>query len=149
MYLFRQCNVNAKWIESIAVAIFDGDNRLACLNGIGELSKKFFNFPSTCPILDLTHEASLLALMLDAMFQSSVSATKYSILTEKYCYRGVGSRGRRSIPSESHSRTEIIRAISDVDDAIIVRIVAFEERVEFLTCRRVCLSNVRIERGRP
>jgi hypothetical protein len=111
--------------------------RLACLNRTRELSKKFFNFPCTCPILDLTHEARLLALMLDAMFQSSVSATKYSILTEKHCYRGVGLRGRRSIPSESHSRTEIIRAISDVDDAIIVRIVAFEERIEFLTCR-VC-----------
>jgi hypothetical protein len=91
MYLFRQCNVNAKWIGSIAVAIlFDGGARLACLNRSGELAKKFFNFPCTCPILDLTHETHLLALMRDAMFQSSVSAAKYSILTEKHCYRGVG-----------------------------------------------------------
>ncbi len=40
---------------------------------------------------------------------------------------------------ESHSRTEIIRAISNVDDAIIVRIVAFEERIEFLTCNDCAL----------
>ena len=72
--------------------------------------------------------------MRDAMFQPSVSAAKYCILTEKCCYRGVGLRSRRSIPSESHGRTEIIRAISDVDDAIIVRILAFEERIEFLAC---------------
>jgi hypothetical protein len=92
MYLFRQCDVNAKWIESIAVAIFfDGGTRLACLNRIGELSKKFFNFPCTCPIFDLTHEARFLALMRDAMFQFPVSAAKYSILTEKHCYRDVGS----------------------------------------------------------
>lgn len=65
---------------------------LACLNRIGELSKKFFNFPCTCPILGLAHEARLLAFMLDAMFQCSVSAAKYRILTEKYCYRGVGLR---------------------------------------------------------
>jgi hypothetical protein len=90
MYMFRQCNVNAKWIESTAVAILlDGGARLACLNRIGELSKKFFNFPCTCPILDLTHEARLLAFMRDAMVQSSVSAAKYCILTGKYCYRGV------------------------------------------------------------
>jgi hypothetical protein len=44
-----------------------------------------------------------------------------------------------SIPSESHSRTEIIRTISDVDDAIIIRIVVFEERIEFLTCRECAL----------
>jgi hypothetical protein len=93
MYMFRQCNVNAKWIESTAVAtVFDGRARLACLNRIGELTKKFFNFPCTCPIFDLTHEARLLAFMRDAMFQCSVSAAKYCILTEKYCYRGVGLR---------------------------------------------------------
>lgn len=78
MYMFRQCNVTAKWIESSAVAIFfDGGARLACLNRIGELSKKFFNFPCTSPILDLTHEARLFAFTCDAMFQSSVSAAKY------------------------------------------------------------------------
>jgi len=121
IYMFRQCNVNAKWIESTAVAIFfDGGARLACLNRIGELSKKFFNFPCTCPILDLTHEARLLAFMRDAMFQCSMSAAKYCILA-----------------SESHSRAEIIRAISDVDDAIIVRIMTFEERIEFLTFANV------------
>ncbi len=44
------------------------------------------------------------------------------------------------IPSESHSRTEIIRAIPDINDPIIVRIVAFEERIEFLTWKEECLS---------
>ena len=44
-----------------------------------------------------------------------------------------------SIPSESHSRTEIIRTISDVNDAIIIRTVALEERIEFLTCRECAL----------
>ena len=86
MYMSRQCSVNAKWIESTAVAIFFD---LACLNRIRELTKKFFNFPCTRPILDLAHEACLLAFMRDAMFQSSVSAAKYRILTEKHCYRGV------------------------------------------------------------
>jgi hypothetical protein len=66
--------------------------RLACLNRTRELSKKFFNFPCTCPILDLAHEARLLAFMRDATFQSSVPAAKYRILTEKYCYCGVDSR---------------------------------------------------------
>lgn len=71
----------------------DGRAHLACFNRIGELSKKFFNFPCACPILDLTHEARLLAFMRDATFQSSVSAAKYCILTIKYCYRGIGLRG--------------------------------------------------------
>lgn len=76
-------------VDCVAI-FFDGRARLACLNRTGELSKKFFNFPCTCPILDLAHEAHLLAFTRDAMFQSSVSAAKYYILTEKYCYRGVG-----------------------------------------------------------
>jgi len=93
MYMFRQCDVDAKWIESTAVVIFsDGRARLACLNRIRELSKKFFNFPCTCPIFDMAHEARLLAFTRDAMFKSSVSAAKYCILTEKHCYRGVGLR---------------------------------------------------------
>lgn len=123
MYMFRQCIVNVKWIESAVAIFFDSRARLACLNRIRESSKKFFNFPCTCPISDLAHEAGLHAFMRDAMFQSSVSAAKYRIL-----------------PSESHSRTEIIRAIPDVDDAVIVRVVTFEERIEFLTFANVWVA---------
>ena len=76
-------------MDSVDCRRLDGCT-LACLNRLGELSKKFFNFPCTCPILDLAHEARLLAFMRDAMFQSSVSAAKYCILTEIYCHHGLG-----------------------------------------------------------
>jgi hypothetical protein len=39
-----------------------------------------------------------------------------------------------TIPSEPQCRTEIIRAVPDVDDAVIVHTVAFKERVELATC---------------
>jgi len=86
MYMFRQCIVNAKWIYSSRLPSslsLTGGARLARLNYIGELSKKFFNLPCTSPIFDLAHEACLLAFMRDAMFQSSVPAAKHCILTEK------------------------------------------------------------------
>jgi len=112
MYMFRQCNLSAKWIRSTAVAI---SWRLVRLNHIGELSENFFNLPCTRPISNLAYEAFLLAFVLDTVFQSSVPPAKHHILT-----------------SELHGGTEIIRTIPDVNDAIIVRI-AFEERFEFLT----------------
>ena len=40
------------------------------------------------------------------------------------------------IPSELHEGTEIIGAVSDVYDAVIVYAVAFEERFEFLTYKQ-------------
>lgn|SRR6267142_1951916 len=39
------------------------------------------------------------------------------------------------IPSEFHGWAEIIRAVSDVNDTVIVHTLALEERFQFLTCR--------------
>jgi hypothetical protein len=39
------------------------------------------------------------------------------------------------IPSECHDWAEIIRAVSDINDTVIVHALAFEERFEFLTYR--------------
>jgi hypothetical protein len=80
MYMFRQCNVNTEWIRTIAIAIPQWPCFLARLDRIGELPKKFFNFPCACPVPDLTQKAFPFAFLLDETLQASVSAAIYHIL---------------------------------------------------------------------
>ena len=42
---------------------------------------------------------------------------------------------RRMVPPESHSGTKVVGAVSYINDAVIVRTLAFNKRVEFLTCK--------------
>lgn len=67
------------------------------------------------------------------MLQSSVSAAKYHILTESNITMVLAHKRMWTIPSESHNRTKVIRAVSDVNDTVKVCTVAFEERVQFHT----------------
>jgi hypothetical protein len=117
---------------------------------VGELLEIFFNFPCPCPISDLALETSPLALLSDTMFQCSEFAAKHQILAEKkspiLSWFQLNCNCDVTIPSESQSGTEIVRAIPDVYDAVIVHTMAFEERVKLAACdaemRRV--SNARM-----
>jgi hypothetical protein len=52
------------------------------------------------------------------------------------------------IPSEFHGWAEIVRAVSDVNNTVIVHTLAFEERFEFLACRESSpLNTHRMVRG--